>query len=183
MVGMKSHLKTRGQSLVELLLVIGVVVLAGVPIAQMAQSAYRGAKVSDARKTLAEIVQNLEDGIGSRQSYFGLDNDLVVSQKLAPRAISPLGELETTYGALTVAPYGALNDGFRLTLEGVPQTHCVDLVAALAPMAKEIRMGGAVVALNRRMELQSVGQCQLGTTLEMDRWSSGYGIRGEWETW
>lgn len=169
--------------MLELLLVVGVVVVAGVPIAQMAQSAYRGAKISDARKTVMELVVNLEDGIGSRQSYHGLDNDLVASQKLAPRALSPSGGLNTTYGPLAVEPYGSRNDGFRLTLDGIPPTHCVDLIAALAPMAKEIRMGGTVVALNRRMEVESVGRCQLGTTLEMDRWSSGFGMRAEWEEW
>lgn len=180
---MKSPRKTRGQTLLELLLVIGVIVVAGVPIAQMAQSAYRGAKISDVRKTVAELVQNLEDGIGSRQSYHGLDNDLVISQKLAPRAISPSGGLETTYGPLAVEPYGSRNDGFRITLEDIPASHCADLVAALAPLAKEIRMGGAVVALNRRLEVESVGQCERGTVLEMDRWSSGFGLRAEWEAW
>lgn len=167
----------------ELLLYAGIVMAAGVAVLAMGAVVAGKGKVEGLAEDTAALVANLEDAIGTRQSYHGLTNALVISQNLAPEDLNQGGVLSTPFGLLDVSSYGARHDGIRLTFHAIPAKHCPDMVSALAPLAHEMRVGQVVVVNRGRVSIESLGACENGDAIELDRWTVGKGLKATWESW
>lgn len=124
-----------------------------------------------------------EDAVGSRQSYYGLTHRIAITSGLVPEGLNQDGQLRSAFGPVRVSSYGANHDGFRLTFENIPPKHCRDLVMNLAPLARELRVGNEVVGSRGRLNVESLGACEKSTTVELDRWTAGKGLKAPWESW
>lgn len=172
-----------GATLVELLLCVGVAMAAGAAVIAMAVSVSDKAKTQDLGRDTAALVAVFEDAVGSRQSYYGLTHRIAINSGLVPEGLNQDGQLGSAFGPVRVSSYGANHDGFRLTFQGIPTNHCADLVMNLAPLAHELRVGQVVVASRGMVNVESLGACEKSTTIELDRWTAGKGLKAPWESW
>lgn len=173
----------QGATLIELLLFAGVVLGAGVAVLAMAMAAADKNKTQDLARDTAQLIENLENGIGAGQSYYGLTNQTLLDHDLVPAGLNQGGAIASGFGPVRLASYGANHDGVRLTLQGIPAKHCPDLVAQLAPLAQELRVGQQVLASRGRVRVESLGACEQSQSIELDRFSAGKGLKAVWETW
>ncbi len=124
-----------GFTLIE---VLGAIIVGSVIFA-FAAFAIRGgiesSKVSNQNEALAFLRSNIQEGYSTLHTYEGLDNDNAIAARLVPTNMLT-GAAGDAYGSdivdewngpITLAPAGANNENFTITLENVPQGACIKM--------------------------------------------------------
>lgn len=146
----------KGFTLVEILLVVGFIALAGIGI----YTVYTKVQMSNAAlqegKNLDTIRAGIKNLFGGSQNYTNLANPVVNDARITPDAMRPIpytaGATSITNsfgGAVTVLPVtlggAGLNNGFQITYPQVPGAICSRLVTMLDKNIEQITVAGTVV--------------------------------------
>lgn len=150
----KQNIKNRGFSLIELLLVLGI-------IAALAITAFMVfPKVSSANKAQTEInnIYTIKAGINNLFSavpdYNGLNNELAIQAKIFPEKmiVGPKKAVNIFNGEVIVmadtAGWGHVatqNSDFAITYNSIPDAECVKIVSAIAPEFYSITVNGEYI--------------------------------------
>ena len=146
----------KGFTLVEILLVVGFIALAGIGI----YSIY--AKVSTSNKALTEsrtfntIKAGIKNIYGGSQSYTGVANAVLNdarstpdSMRAVPYVAGDTNIFNTFGGTVTIATVilggSGLNNGFRLTYTQIPGDVCSVLATNLNATVDQITVAGTIV--------------------------------------
>ena len=173
-----------GFSLIELVLVVGVIAAMSAGAFALYASTDSKTRVHAVATSTEAMVQNLEKGIGIRQSYYGLTNEEALDRSLIPDEFRDSGEASTPWGPLKLEPVGALYNGVRMTYEGVPSKACAEFVNRLAPLMAAIHVNGRLVGHDRRVDIQAMAaECKNGGIVMVDRVDEHHGFTAGWETW
>jgi len=146
----------KGFTLVEILLVVGFIALAGMGI----YNVYNKVQMSNLASSEARNINLIKAGVkniyGASQGYVGLNNLVLNQARATPdsmRAI-PYGATDANInnsfgGAVTVLPVtlggAGLNNGFQVTYPQVPGAVCSRLVTMLDKNIEQITVAGTVV--------------------------------------
>lgn len=147
--------KKKGFSLLELLLVLGIVaalIVSAFLIYPKAQSSQRAAAEA---KNLATIQAGVKSLYGGIASYSGLTNATALGAKVFPDVmISGTGTsadvVNSFKGSVTVAPdntgpSGVAGSSFTITYTGVPNNECTKIIATTAESFYMASVGSTVV--------------------------------------
>jgi type II secretory pathway pseudopilin PulG len=159
----------RGVSLVESLIVVGLVaaVVAGLLVAMSRSRA--GAEETALASQVSVLVQATRDLYRGRNSFEGLSNEALVTADLVPdrwhsgNAIFA-GELS---GAVVIEPVDRLgfeNGAFRMTLSSVMQTECTRLVLDVGNLFARLSINGTDVRVDETDEItpaETIAACAL----------------------
>lgn len=147
--------RQRGVSLLELVLVLGIVgaVLGGIFL--LARF------VEDRRQVTAQIrnAESISSGL-FRLAASGLPEDLdagmAARMGVFPESmVSPQGKVSTRWGTVSLRPENAPDGGSAVAIlyAGVPSSACVRFVSTAAPGFAQVRVNGAVVKGGRALDL------------------------------
>jgi type II secretory pathway pseudopilin PulG len=145
----------KGFTLVEILLVVGFIALAGIGI----YTVYSKVQMSNAALTEGKNLDTLRAGVkglyGGSQNYVGLINKVLNDARVTPdpmRAVPYVigaTAINNTFGgAVTVLPLnlgGGTNNGFEVTYPNVPGAVCAKLVTGAGNAWDAITVNGAIV--------------------------------------
>ncbi|WP_303749300.1 type II secretion system protein [Stenotrophomonas pigmentata] len=180
-------MRQRGYSLMEIMLVLGVIAIAVVGIFATFTTTNFNRKINQTNDDLIEITQNIEQSWGNMQSYNGLTNELAVQQHLIPDRIKNNGGLKTPLGPLTLGYAGNDREMLLLTLD-LENDGCNRLIPLLAPHMHQIKIGRpgqlVTVAEEGHVNLSEVGAwCSQGLPVSFIHFQKGFGRRAIWESW
>ena len=149
--------KKNGFTLVEILLVVGFIALAGIGI----YTVYTKVQMSNAAlqegKNLDTIRAGIKNLYGGNQNYAGLSNSVLNDARITPDSMRKIpydaGDATITNsfgGAVNLDPVslGAAagsNNGFRVTYNNVPGAVCAKLVTGTGAAWDQISVQGKVV--------------------------------------
>lgn len=146
----------KGFTLVEILLVVGFIALAGIGI----YTVYTKVQMSNAALTEGKNLDTLRAGVknlyGGTQNYTGLTGAVLNDARVTPdsmRKVNPYTAADininnTFGGAVTVLPLalgGGANNGFQVTYPKIPGAVCAKLVTGAGAAWDQISVGGTVV--------------------------------------
>ena len=152
---MKIKIK-KGFTLVEILLVVGFIALAGIGI----YTVYTKVQMSNSALNESRNINLIKAGIknlyGSSQGYTGLTNSVLNDARATPDSMrklpytSPDNIITNSFGgAVTVLPAtlggAGLNNGFQITYPKVPGEVCSRLVTMMDKNIEQITVAGTVV--------------------------------------
>jgi prepilin-type N-terminal cleavage/methylation domain-containing protein len=152
---LKRKTKNRGFTLIEILLVVGFISLAGIGI----YTVYSKVQMSNAALTEGKNLDTIKAGVkslyGGSQTYSGISNSVLNDARITPdsmRAIPYVAgatSITNTFGgAVTVSSVGLngmSNNGFRVTYLNVPGAVCSKLVSGAGTNWDQITVGTALV--------------------------------------
>jgi type IV pilus assembly protein PilA len=156
LLNFKSKKASKGFTLVEILLVVGFIALAGIGI----YTIYSKVTVSSQANTEGRNLDTLRAGVknlyGGAASYAGLTGTVLNDGRVTPdnMRIVPYVAGATAInnsfgGAVTVLPVtlggGAANNAFEITYPGVPGAVCSKLVTVSGKGFDQISIGGTIV--------------------------------------
>ncbi len=170
----------KGFTLVEILLVVGFIALAGIGI----YTVYTKVQMSNAAlqegKNLDTIRAGIKNLFGGSQNYTNLANPVVNDARITPDAMRPIpynaGETSITNsfgGAVTVVPVSlgtGTNNGFRVTYPNVPGAVCAKLVTGAGTGWDQITVGATVV------KAFGTGSLNVGTLATQCAGDTGNGV-------
>lgn len=150
---MKTTKSRKGFTLVEILLVVGFIALAGIGI----YTIYSKVQMSNAALTEGKNIDTIRAGVknlfGGSQNYTGLAPAVINDARVTPDSMRPIpytaGATSITNsfgGTVTIAPTnlnGGTNNGFRLTYPNVPGAVCAKLVTGAGTSWDQIGVGTA----------------------------------------
>ena len=149
----KNLKKKNGFSLIELLLVLGIIAA----LAITAFMIYPKVSASNNAQTEATNINTIKASVTSLYSsspdYTGLDTEVGIKSKIFPDTmINTAGTAavntfkgQVTLGTSKESPSNATDSSFTITYEDVPSAECVKLVSAVASNFYKITVGGATV--------------------------------------
>lgn len=162
----------KGFTLVEILLVVGFIALAGIGI----YTVYTKVQMSNAAlqegKNLDTIRAGIKNLFGGSQNYTNLANAVVNDARITPDAMRPIpyvaGATSITNsfgGAVTISPKilgtGAANNGFSVVYANVPGAVCAKLVTGAGTGWDQINVGNAAFAGATGANVKSFGSGQI----------------------
>ena len=180
-------MRQRGYSLMEIMLVLGVIAIAVVGIFATFTTTNFNRKVNQTNDDLIEITQNIEQAWGNMQSYNGLTNEMAIKQHLIPDRIRSDGGLITPLGPLTLGYAGSNREMLSLTLV-LKDDGCNRLIPLLAPRMQQVKIGQPgqmiTVAEEGHVNLAEVGAwCSQGLPVSFIHFQKSFGRRAIWESW
>lgn len=151
----KQNKTKRGFTLIEILLVVGFIAIAGVVV----YSTFNKVQTGNLANTEARNIQTLRAGIkglyGAKQDFTGLTNTVARQAKLVPENMVGSGAADIVSGfgtPVTVTSFAAgfgtnpiANNAFTISYTGVPSSACSKLVSAIAPSFNRVTIGTTVV--------------------------------------
>lgn len=151
--------KKNGFTLVEILLVVGFIALAGIGI----YTVYTKVQMSNAALSEGKNLDTLRAGVknlfGGSQNYTGVSNEVVNDARITPDSMRAVpyrandGAINNSFGGqVTVIPQnlgGGVNNGFTVHYMGVPGAVCAKLITGAGTGWDQIIVGegGAAVKL------------------------------------
>lgn len=152
---LKRKTKNRGFTLIEILLVVGFISLAGIGI----YTVYSKVQMSNAALTEGKNLDTIKAGVkslyGGSQNYGGISNSVLNDARITPdsmRAIPYVAgatSITNTFGgAVQVSSIGlnsGTNNGFRITYTQVPGAVCSKLVSGSGTSWDQITVGATYV--------------------------------------
>lgn len=143
--------KQRGFSLVEILLVLGIIALLAIAafiIFPQVQAANRANTEQANITTMAAGIKNL---YGSTRNYAGVTPRILVQARIAPTSMYANNTAATTLtsawsGDVSVGPTGTNNSQFIITYAGVPTEVCTRLVPGLLSNFQTVTVGSTAVS-------------------------------------
>lgn len=143
--------KNKGFTLVEILLVVGFIALAGIGI----YTIYGKVQVSNQANTESRNLDTLRAGVksmyGGNPNFVGLTNTVANQSRLTPDSMrtATITEIINTFGgAVAIAPVSlgaGANNGFRITYPSVPGAVCSKLVTSAGGQFNQVTVGATVV--------------------------------------
>ncbi len=153
-LNIKKNKQSKGFTLVEILLVVGFIALAGVGI----YATYNKVQVSNQANVESRNIDTLRAGIkglyGSKSAYTGLTNTVVNQAKITPESMRDGTNVASIIhqfgGTVTVVPNsdvtpGKTDGGFQIEYGTVPSDICVKLASSAAVQFDRVLVGGQVV--------------------------------------
>lgn len=175
--------KTKGFTLVEILLVVGFIALAGIGI----YTVYTKVQMSNAAlsegKNLDSIRAGVKNLFGGSQNYTGLTNIVLNDARITPDSMRPIpytqgsNSITNSFGgAVSVVPQalgtgGATNNGFRVTYANVPGAVCAKLVTGAGTGWDAIGVGAA-----NNVKAFGTGRIDVATLANACAGDSGNGV-------
>ncbi len=146
----------KGFTLVEILLVVGFIALAGIGIYTVYNKVNMSNNASNESRNINLIKAGVKNIYGSSQGYAGLTNSVLNDARATPDSMRAIpytaGATAITNsfgGAVTVLPVtlggAGLNNGFQITYPQVPGAICSRLVTMLDKNIEQITVAGTVV--------------------------------------
>jgi type II secretory pathway pseudopilin PulG len=172
----------KGFTLVEILLVVGFIALAGIGI----YTVYTKVQMSNAALTEAKNLDTMRAGIknlfGGNQNYNGLSNLVINQARITPDSMRAIPYSATDAnitnsfgGTVTVTPVtlgsGSANNGFRIQYDKVPGAVCAKLVGGAGASWDAIGVG----AVNN-VKVFGTGQINIATLTAQCATDTGNGI-------
>lgn len=141
----------RGFTLIEILLVVGFIALAGIGI----YTIYSKVTLNNAANTESRNIDTIRAGVknlfAGAPTTTGLTNTVVNNASITPTNMVTAGNpaiiTNSFGGAVTVTPTTlvATNDGFRITFPSVPGAVCTKLVTGTGSQFEQVTVGTTVV--------------------------------------
>ena len=182
-LNIKKNKQSKGFTLVEILLVVGFIALAGVGI----YATYNKVQVSNQANVESRNIDTLRAGIkglyGSKSVYTGLTNLVVNQAKISPETmrdpttIGGAANATITHqfgGNVTIGPTpivtpGKPDGGFEIVYVAVPSDICVKLGSSAAVQFDRVLVGTTVIkALGGELDPATIASsCNASTTPDM----------------
>ena len=180
-------MRQRGYSLLEIMIVVGVIAIAMVGIISTYRVVSMNRKVNQTSADLMEITENVQTSWGNMQSYNGLTNSKAIEQRLVPVRMHQGGELVSPLGPITLGYAGNNRDSLSISIT-LKEEPCIKLIPLLAEHMHQIRIGSpgqtATVSEAGHTNLSEVARlCKLGAPVSFIHYQQGFGRRARWETW
>lgn len=180
-------MKQRGYSLIELMLIVGVIAIATAGIIGTYRVVSFKAKVNQTQADLMEITENIQASWGNMQSYNGLTNATAVQQHLIPERMQQGGNLVSPLGPFSLGYAGVSRDSLSITVEMTGEG-CIKLIPLLAEQMHQIRIGtpgqSLTVSEDGNANVAEVARlCQSGAPVSFIHFQKGFGRRAIWESW
>lgn len=180
-------MKQQGFSLLEIMLIIGVIAIATAGIVATYRVVNFKAKVNQAQADVMELAQNIQTSWGSMQSYNGLTNATAVQQHLVPDRLKQGENLVSPLGPITLGYSGSSRDSLSISLQ-MSEEGCIKVIPLLAEHMHQIRIGNtgqaATVSEAGHANLSEVVRlCNSGAPVSFIHYQQGFGRRAVWETW
>lgn len=145
----------KGFTLVEILLVVGFIALAGIGI----YTVYAKVQMSNAALSEGKNLDTIRAGVknlyGGSQNYTGLNNTVLNDSRITPDSMRPIpyaagvGTITNSFGGtvvvVPVALAGGTDNGFSATFNNVPGAVCARLVTGAGTGWDQIRVGATSV--------------------------------------
>jgi|GEM_PF-1198495 len=158
----RKRAKQAGLSLIETLLVLGVIALVLIGAYQGYKSATGDIKGSDMTKSAVALSSAVSRLYSAGADYTGLTNTVVTSARVVPASLKVNGTTITNAwnGAVTVEPGTGTTGGtiaaadggtitnFKLVYAGVSSDDCANFAASIANNALAVFVGGVAPATN-----------------------------------
>lgn len=127
--------KSKGFTLVEILLVVGFIALASIGIYAVYSKVQTSSKANEEGKNLETMRAGIKNLYGGQTNYTGLSATVVAQAKVAPLSMINVGNtLRNSFGgAVTITPVsvnGGTNNAFSITYANIPADVCVKLATA-----------------------------------------------------
>ncbi len=157
-----------GVSLIELMLVAGVIAAGSAVVLAVYQNVNAASKAKDETSSLGELTQKINDSYTSVGSYSGLTTESALAENLFPAAMtrSNDGEVVSAWGtpvrvlATSVSINGSTraNGGFVVAYDRLPAKACVDLISDAGANFGDIKIQGTSVGVGANLNIGQVGE-------------------------
>lgn len=141
--------KSKGFTLVEILLVVGFIALASIGIYAVYNKVTTTAKANTENTNLQTVRAGIKQLFGSQKNYTGLTSDVVRNARISPQGMHTGGAsgLVNSFGGDVVIVPQALGgtEGFRITTNSIPGDVCVKLATGAGASFDQVTIGGTVV--------------------------------------
>ena len=158
-----------GATLVELLLVAGVIVSGTAIVLAVAHNTQVQGKRSQAQKDVQALQSRLLAGYRNQSNFDDITTDSARADGLFPSSmLDPVdGQPRTPWGgAITIAgvssPGSSLNDSLVVALEDVPGRDCVETASSLASGFSDIRVNGISVGAGQALDVGRLAEACSG---------------------
>lgn len=158
----------QGVSLIELLLVAGVIAAGTAVVFNVYQNVNAASKVDAEGESLRALTKNILDSYSASTDYSSLTTERAVEDGLFPRSMMSdgTGEPTSTWGkpvrvvATDIDRDGSTlsNWGFVIAYEDVPSKACVDLISQAGPEFNDIRVEGTSIGVGASLNVSQMGQ-------------------------
>lgn len=168
--------RTLGQSLVELLLVLGVVAASAGIVYGVYRGVSRAHAQAEARQQAQDVIQRIQDAFLAQSNYAGLTQERALAEGLFGKEadvvggrvlVAPLGEVMVTPVDARVRGQVVDNAGFEIIFQDAPGELCPTLLLDAAKMARWVRVGGQRLDLDPGVALDpamAAGLCAKETS-------------------
>jgi type II secretory pathway pseudopilin PulG len=140
--------KSKGFTLVEILLVVGFIALASIGIYAVYNKVTTTAKANQENRNMQTIRAGIKQLFGNQQNYTGLTETVVRNARISPQDMhTGAATLTNAFGgAVTIAPQAlGAAPGFRITTASIPGDVCVKLASGAGSSFDQVTIGGTVV--------------------------------------
>lgn len=153
---MKNNKNKKGFTLVEILLVVGFIALAGIGIYTVFGKTNTSNKALQESRNINVIKAGIKNIYGGSQGYGGLSNSVLNNTRTTPDSMrqvpysSPDSTITNMFGGSvlvvpTVLGGSGLNNGFRIAYSQVPGDVCSKLVTMVDKNVEQITVNGVIV--------------------------------------
>lgn len=137
-----------GATLLEIMMVLGVVALIVIGALAFFQKTSTANKVQTEIKNLGSLVAGIEQMYSSQGNYNGLTNTVIWASNFVPDSMKgpATPQLFTQWkGAITVTSFGATNNQMQIVLNGIPTTPCMDFVSGIYKQFAVTQIGATTI--------------------------------------
>lgn len=140
---MNTRHKQNGFTVIELLIVIGIITVGILTIVNRVQSARQSSQVSSEAGNLSAIVSKTQSAFAGRPNFAGLTTAVLLAQNAFPAQMVNTGVVTHTWGGtVTVTPETG-NTSFNITYSSVPAAACIEFVSTVSRSFNEVTINSA----------------------------------------
>ncbi len=184
-MNIKNMRKNLGFTLVEILLVVGFISLAGIGIYATYSKVQRSNSALQEIKNLSLFKYGIKNLYGNSQNYAGLSNAVINNARITPDSLRALpyapGDtiISNSFGGgvnVWASNWnGATNNVFIVQYSGVPVDACVKMIMSAQDEWDQIAIGAAIPIKSPGINLNSKVSASLATT-QCSQYNSGNGL-------
>lgn len=143
--------KSKGFTLIEILLVVGFIALASVGVYTIYAKVQTAAQANTESRNLDTIRAGIKGLYGATANFSTINNTVINQAKITPESMRTgvITDIINTFGgAVTVTPVSlnaGTNNGFQITYPKVPDTICTKLVSGGGSQFDQVTVGATVV--------------------------------------
>lgn len=150
--------KNKGFTLVEILLVVGFIALAGMGIYNVYAKVNMANVASQESRNINLIKAGIKNLYGASQGYTGLNNTILNDSRSTPDSMRTMpytasdNNITNSFGGIVVVTPvilggAGLNNGFRIDYPNVPGEVCAKLVPMMDKNIEQITVNGVIVKI------------------------------------